>query len=183
MPPLHLTLPFFSLGNGALPFRWSQKQSGGGAWHGWWCNGACQPSTSIERLAEASPPRMSQHRTPDYRDVQREEKGVEKAIKKSAKRNDMGSAKVRAMAESTNHEYGEREATRTWLACPTALVGGLFEKWLCQVYQGYSIGWLLKSLSRVLILSHCLDRELLNFPKNCATKKGLVVVINILRSL
>ena len=33
----------------------------------------------------------------------------------------------RAMAESTNHEYGEREATRTCLACPTALVGGLFE--------------------------------------------------------
>ncbi|XP_062117165.1 uncharacterized protein LOC133831022 isoform X3 [Humulus lupulus] len=33
---------------------------------------------------------------------------------------------VRAMTESTNHEYGEREATRTCLACPTALVGGLF---------------------------------------------------------
>ncbi|XP_062112104.1 putative callose synthase 6 isoform X2 [Humulus lupulus] len=35
--------------------------------------------------------------------------------------------KVRAKTESTNHEYGEREATRTCLACPTALVGGLFE--------------------------------------------------------
>ena len=33
----------------------------------------------------------------------------------------------RAKTESTNHEYGEREATRTCLACPTALVGGLFE--------------------------------------------------------
>ena len=34
---------------------------------------------------------------------------------------------VVARTESTNHEYGEREATRTCLACPTALVGGLFE--------------------------------------------------------
>ncbi|XP_062111316.1 uncharacterized protein LOC133822871 [Humulus lupulus] len=33
------------------------------------------------------------------------------------------------------------------------------------------IRWLLKSLSRVLILSHCLNRELLNFPKDCANKK------------
>ncbi|XP_062112108.1 putative callose synthase 6 isoform X3 [Humulus lupulus] len=30
--------------------------------------------------------------------------------------------KVRAKTESTNHEYGEREATRTCLACPTALL-------------------------------------------------------------
>ena len=37
---------------------------------------------------------------------------------------------VRAKTESTSHEYGEREAMRTCLACPTALVGGLFEKWL-----------------------------------------------------
>ena len=34
---------------------------------------------------------------------------------------------VRARGRSTRHEYGEREATRTCLACPTALVGGLFE--------------------------------------------------------
>ena len=36
----------------------------------------------------------------------------------------------RAMAESTNHEYGEREATRTCLACPAALAGGFYVKWL-----------------------------------------------------
>ena len=35
---------------------------------------------------------------------------------------------VRAMTESTNHEYGEHEATRTCLACLATLAGGLFGK-------------------------------------------------------
>ena len=34
----------------------------------------------------------------------------------------------RAMAESTNHEYGEREATRTCSASPAALAGGFLRK-------------------------------------------------------
>ena len=41
---------------------------------------------------------------------------------------------VRAMTESTNHEYGEREATCTCLACPTALVG-VYSKMAVIIYN------------------------------------------------
>ena len=42
---------------------------------------------------------------------------------------------VRAMTESTNHEYGEREAARTCLACLAALAGGLFGKMAVITYD------------------------------------------------